>query len=74
MSELLTRIFTGGVSPERVHPAGAALMAAAVVLAAVSGPVSGRWPEEKRQSVKNVVKVIATIICAAGALIAILGK
>ena len=73
MSEGLNRIFSGSVSMARVNPVGIAMMIAAVVLTAVAGLVSRRQPEEKQLRVKNTMRLAASLICCAGAMIAILG-
>lgn len=71
MSEWLNKVFSGGVSLSRVHPAGIVLMAAAVVLVIIARPVSNRWPEERRQRVCNAIKLAGLLVCAVGAFVAI---
>jgi hypothetical protein len=67
--ELLNRIFSGSMDASRVNPGGLTVMLLAIVLVFLSGWIS------KKQSVLsvNAIKIIALVICAGGALLAILG-
>lgn len=58
---------------ERVNPIGLVLMIVAVVLAAVAERISKRYPQEKQLQIKNILRLVASLICCVGALIAILG-
>ena len=64
----MDRIFTGAIDASRVNPLGLALMALALLLAALSGVIAGKTPLSK-----GTVKIMALVICAGGALLAILG-
>ena len=64
----MDRIFTGAIDASRVNPRGLALMALALLLAALSGAIAGKIPLSK-----GTVKIMALVICAGGALLAILG-
>ena len=64
----MDRIFTGSVDASRVNPLGIVLMALALLLAALSGVIAGKTPLSK-----DTVKIMALVICAGGALLAILG-
>lgn len=68
--EWLGKVFSAPADPSRVNPAGIALMAAALVLALLSGKISHASGTKLTQ---NAVKLIALVICAGGALLAILG-
>ncbi len=67
--ELLNRIFSGSMDASRVNPIGLIVMFFALLLVFLSGWIS------KKQSVlsTNAIKIIALVICAGGALLAILG-
>ena len=61
------RIFSGAVDFSRLSPAGLIVMAAALLPACFSGFIASRTGISK-----NAIKVISLIICAGGALLAIL--
>ena len=67
--EMLNRIFSGSMNASRVNPIGLIVMFFALLLVFLSGWIS------KKQSVlsANAIKIIALVICAGGALLAILG-
>ncbi|MCQ2437562.1 MAG: hypothetical protein MJ099_04115 [Clostridia bacterium] len=65
----MNNLFAGGISPARVNPVGLVLMAIALVVAAIAGPVADKTNGGLRT--KNIIKVCALLLCAAGALIAI---
>lgn len=67
--ELLNRIFSGSMDASRVNPGGLIVMVLALVLVFLSGWIS------KKQGIlsANAIKIIALVICAGGALLAILG-
>lgn len=73
MSDGWFGIFSGKFSMERVNPIGLVLMIVAVVLAAVAERISKRYPQEKQLQIKNILRLVASLICCVGALIAILG-
>ena len=61
------KIFSGMPDVSRVRPAGLIVMAAALALSLFSGVLASRTGISK-----NAIKVISLIICAGGALLAIL--
>ena len=67
--ELLNRIFSGSMDASRVNPIGLIVIFFALLLVFLSGWIS------KKQNVLsvNAIKIIALVICAGGALLAILG-
>lgn len=65
----LKNVFNEGVSLARVNPFGLVLMAIAVVVVLFAGKISAKLI---RLSI-NTIKVIGLLICAGGAMLAILG-
>ena len=61
------RFFSGAADFSRVNPAGLIIMAIALALSFLADPVS-----RKLKMHRGTVKVISLIICAGGALLAIL--
>lgn len=61
-------LFSAGSRLNSIHPAGLILMALALILFALAGRIA-----EKTGFPKSTLKIIALIICAGGALLAILG-
>ena len=64
----MNRIFSGGVDFARVNPWGIALMAIGALTVILAGKIA-----EKIGS-RNTNKVIGLLICAGGAMLAILGR
>ncbi len=71
--EWLNRVFSASVDASRVNPIGLVLMLAAVLLAALSGRIARRARPQGSAACAAVIKLCALIICAGGALLAILG-
>ena len=65
----LNSIFSGSADASRVNPVGLAVMALALVVLFLSGWISKKHPALSA----NAIKIISLIICAGGALLAILG-
>ena len=63
----MNRIFSGGVDFARVNPWGIALMAIGVVIVILAERIA------KKIGNKNLNKIIGMLICAGGAMLAILG-
>ena len=65
----LNSIFSGAMDVTRVNPLGLAVMALALGMIFLSG-----WISKKQSALSaNAIKIIALVICAGGALLAILG-
>ena len=70
----IKRILSGTeVDVSRVNPFGLILMAAAVAMVALAGVLARKLHPENPEGTKNAIKIIALVICAGGALLAILG-
>lgn len=69
----LKRLFAGGMDASRANPVGLALMALAVLLVMLAGKIAGRLGNNAPEKTKNAIKITGLIICAGGALLAILG-
>lgn len=69
----LKKVFSGSVDASRVNPAGLVLMLAAVLIVALSERIARRLRPQGSQTCASVIKIVALIICALGALLAILG-
>lgn len=65
----LNSIFSGSMDISRINPFGLAVMVLALALAFLSGRISKKNPALS----ENAIKIIALVICAGGALLAILG-
>ena len=65
----LNGIFSGSMDASRVNPAGLLVMTLSVALAVLSKRISKRRPAFS----ENTIKIISLVICAGGALLAILG-
>lgn len=61
---MTAKVFTGGLDFSRVNPAGLIVMAVGAAICLFAG---------RRTENRNVPKLIGLIICAGGALLAILG-
>ena len=69
----LRHVFSGAADASRVNPLGVLLMLAAVAIVCLAGKIAHRlWPEAQ-EGAKNAVKLIGLVICAGGAMLAILG-
>ena len=64
----MDRIFSAPADFSRVNVLGLGVMAAALALSVLSDAIASRFAISK-----NAIKVISLIICAGGALLAILG-
>ena len=64
----MNRIFSGSVDFARVNPWGIALMAIGALTAILAGRIA------RRIGSKNGFKVIGLLLCAGGAMLAILGR
>lgn len=71
MTEWLNKVFSGSVSLSRANPVGIFLMALAIALLFAARPLSGRFPEEKRESAMLSFKILGLLLCALGAIISI---
>ena len=69
----LNKVFSGAADASRVNPLGIALMLASVALVCLAGRIARRLRPEAGEGAKNVIKLIGMLICAGGALLAILG-
>lgn len=69
----LKNVFSGAADASRVNPAGLVLMAVGVALAALAGRIARRFCEKSPDAARNLIKLIGMLICAGGALLAILG-
>lgn len=70
--EGLRRIFSGKVSLARLNGFGIALLAAGLALCITASGIAGRCPENRREGCRMLLKLAAVVLCAAGAMIAIL--
>lgn len=71
--KLLARIFSGGLSVARLNFVGVALMAAALVIALCAGKIARKLRGEGAEQTKNAIKIVSLVVCAGGAMLAILG-
>lgn len=69
----LDRLFSGGVSIGRVNPWGLALMALGAALIVLARPLSALLSHAEPQKYLLPAKIAGLLVCAGGALIAILG-
>ena len=67
----ISKIFSAPADASRIHPAGILLMLAAVILALFAEKIARRFPNAEQT--KNTIKIVGLILCAGGALLAILG-
>ena len=66
-------LFSGAADVSRIHPAGIALMLVSLALACLAKKIALRFRPDAPAQTKNAIKIISLIICAGGALLAILG-
>lgn len=71
--EWFHKVFSGAVDASRVNPAGLILMLLGVAIAALAGRIAHRFKPDSQQGARNAVKVLGLLICAGGALAAIMG-
>ena len=71
--EWLKGLFSSEADASRVHPVGIAVMATALLLCAFAGNLARRFFPEREEWARGIIKITALIICAGGALLAILG-
>ena len=64
----MNRIFSGGVDFARVNPWGIALMALGAAIVIFAEKIA------RKIGSRNLNKIIGLLICAGGAMLAILGK
>jgi len=70
----IKRVFsTAEPDLSRVNPLGLVLMAAAVLMVALAGRLARKLSPDTPDQMRNTIKIIALVICAGGALLAILG-
>lgn len=70
----IKRLFAvSGFDLSRVNSIGLFLMAVAVLAVALAGRVARKICPDAPDKMKNAIKIIALVICAGGALLAILG-
>ena len=69
----LSSLFSGGLDVGRVNPWGLALMALGIVLVALARPLSSMLPRTRPPKYAVAVKLAGLVVCAGGALLAILG-
>lgn len=70
----IKRILSGAkVDISRVNPFGLILMAAAVAMVALADMLARKIHPEAPKGTRNTIKIIGLVICAGGALLAILG-
>lgn len=68
----MSNVFSGGISLERVNPLGLVLMLLSVVCLIAAPSIAKRRPEEQRTRAEMLIRILAILVCCAGALIAIL--
>ena len=66
-------IFSGEMDAARVHPAGLILMLLALALVMLAERIALKLNPGALEHTKNAIKITGLIICAGGALLAILG-
>lgn len=71
--EWLNKVFSGSVDISRVCAPGLAMMLCGVGVAAAAGRIAQRFRPEAPEMPKALIKLVGLIICAGGALLAILG-
>ena len=69
----LKNIFSGGVDASRVHPAGLLMMLCGIALAALGGTIAQKLYPQASGVPRVILKIAGLIICAGGAMLAILG-
>lgn len=71
--EWLDKVFCGSVDISRVCLPGLMVMLCGTVLVALAGRIAGRFNTRSPVLLKALIKVSGLIICAGGAMLAILG-
>ena len=71
--EWLRSLFSAGLDIKRLNSAGICLMAAALVLSLLAGKLASAIQPSAPDKCRNTIKIISLVICAGGALLAILG-
>ena len=68
------KVFSGSVDESRVNQIGIAVMAIGLLVVLLAPRIAGKIKKEEtpNRNTVNAVKLVGLIICAAGALIAIL--
>lgn len=69
----LKQVFSGAADASRVNPYGIVMMLCAVALVCLAGRIAKRLRPEAVEGTKNALKLAGMVICAGGALLAILG-
>ena len=67
----LGKIFTAAPGLHRVDISGLIVMLAGIILLSLSGALAGRFPEEKQENEKIIMKLLSLAICVAGFAIAL---
>ena len=73
MDRIKSMLFTEAADISRINPAGFILMAAALLLSAFSGRLARRLKPDQLEKTKIIIRLISLVLCAGGALLAILG-
>lgn len=69
----LKNVFSGGIDASRVHPAGLLVMLLGIALAALGGTIARKLYPQSPEFPRAILKIAGLIICAGGAMLAILG-
>lgn len=69
----LKSVFSGAVDASKVNPWGLMLMLLGVLAAALAQRLAAKIRPESPEAARNAVKLVGMLVCAGGALLAILG-